>query len=401
MSDLTLVASHPHSFEAYRLLADGNDIIHRISAQTPNEERFAMTDSAASAFLRAAAVDSGFTLPLVMILEARLTAELEPQLQILREQRDDLPRWERAILDFHLAGAAYDYAGQYHAMLQVVSMAPSPTRALRLAQASIQSNRPGEALRILTELESERDWLGSAPGYWMWRVNAHRLLGDYEAVLSVIDRAREFLGQSSPLYTSEVQALARLGLVEEATDRSIEIIESTGHPRTQYLRYYLPRVLRSVGLDEQSRRVAEVGIASFSRIEGARQDYLAATLVCAGRYDEARQLLNQNGDFFGSRTEAFSLLAYMAAREGNAEEATRFSEMAVTARDPSGEDRSPYGMMSRVEVAASLGDNAGAVRFLREAIGLGLPHGPYIFTRWDIRPLQGYQPFEDLMRPKG
>jgi len=340
-------------------------------------------------------------LPLVMILEARLTAEFDPQLQILRAQREDLPRWERAILDFHLAGAAYDYAGQYDAMLQVVSMAPSPTRALRLAQASIQSNRPGEALRILTELESERDWLGWVPGYWMWRVNVHRLLGDYEAVLSVVDRAREFIGQTSPLYTSEVEALARLGLVEEATDRSIEIIESTGHPRTQYLRYYLPRVLRSAGLDEEARRVAEVGIASFSRIEGARQDYLAATLVCAGRYDEARQLLNQTGDFLGSRTEAFSLLAYMAAREGHAEEATRFSEMAVTAHDPSGEERSPYGMMSRVEVAAHLGDNAGAVRFLREAFDLGLPYGPYIFTRWDLRPLEGYEPFEDLMRPKG
>jgi hypothetical protein len=57
--------------------------------------------------------------------------------------------------------------------------------------------------------------------------------------------------------------------------------------------------------------------------------------------------------------------------------------------------------MSQVEVAAHLGDNAGAVRFLREAYELGLLHGPYVFTRWDLRPLEGYKPFEELMRPKG
>ncbi len=43
----------------------------------------------------------------------------------------------------------------------------------------------------------------------------------------------------------------------------------------------------------------------------------------------------------------------------------------------------------------------GAVRFLREAYEVGLPHGPYLFTRWDLRPLSGYKPFEDMMRPKG
>ena len=57
--------------------------------------------------------------------------------------------------------------------------------------------------------------------------------------------------------------------------------------------------------------------------------------------------------------------------------------------------------MAQAQAAAHLGDKAGAVRFLREAYRLGLPHGSYVFTRWDLTPLEGYKPFEDLMHPKG
>jgi len=178
MSDLTLVASHPPSFDAYQLLSDGKDILRRLSTETLNQKRAAMRDSVASVFLQAAALDSGFTLPLIMMLEAGITAESEPQLQTLRARRVDLPRWERAILDFHLAGQAFDKAGQYDAMLRIVRMTPSPTRVFRLALAAGQMNRPREALRLLTELETEQDWLKTVPNYWMYVLDAKLQLGD-------------------------------------------------------------------------------------------------------------------------------------------------------------------------------------------------------------------------------
>jgi len=103
-----------------------------------------------------------------------------------------------------------------------------------------------------------------------------------------------------------VEALARLGRVDEATARSIEILESSGHQGTQFLRYYLPRILRAAGFHEQARRLAEVGVDTFSRIERVRPDYLAATLVCAGRYDEAREVLARPEDLPVGRAEAFS-----------------------------------------------------------------------------------------------
>jgi len=407
LSELTLVASHPPSFEAYNLLSDGLDFLYRGYAALAAEEIRAMMKAASTNLLQAAALDPGFTLPLVLSLEASSATDevlhTDSVLQLLQPRRNELPRWERAMLDHHLAGRAQDHDGQYEAMRQVVRISPSPQWKYHLAQHAVHANRPAEALDLLTQLDTEPDWPKSYPDYWGWLSASRMLLGDYESALKDIDRARAFPsgGGGSRLFTQEVDALVRLGRVEEATDRSIEIIESTGHSGTQYLRYYLPRVLRSAGLEEQARRVAEVGLASFSRIEGPPFNYVAATLVCAGRYDEARQVLERPEDLRAGGAEPFSLLAYIAAREGNAEEAIRLSELAATAGDPSGETRSPYGVMSQVEVAAHLGDNAGAVRFLREAYELGLLHGPYVFTRWDLRPLEGYKPFEELMRPKG
>ena len=34
-------------------------------------------------------------------------------------------------------------------------------------------------------------------------------------------------------------------------------------------------------------------------------------------------------------------------------------------------------------------------------VGVDPKHGSYVYTRWDLKPLLGYQPFQDLMRPKG
>ena len=72
----------------------------------------------------------------------------------------------------------------------------------------------------------------------------------------------------------------------------------------------------------------------------------------------------------------------------------------VSGGDPDG-PRDPQRIMLQVETSAQLGDNAQAVRFLREAYGSGLAHGTWIYHNWDLRPLYGYKPYEDLMRPKG
>ena len=69
-SDLTLVASHPPSFEVYQTFSDGRASSCGPSIKKPLRNGWPWRDSAFSLLQQAAAFDSGFTLPLIMALEA-------------------------------------------------------------------------------------------------------------------------------------------------------------------------------------------------------------------------------------------------------------------------------------------------------------------------------------------
>jgi tetratricopeptide (TPR) repeat protein len=403
LSDLAGVASHPPSFEGYQILAEGLSLLERgWGFSETNEEYWAVMRAAGDAFLRAAALDSRFTLPLILKLETSWVAASDSQidsvLKALEPSRKFLPRWERPMLDYHLARQASDFEGQYHAMHRVVGISSTPQWVFSLALAASLTNRPREALGLLEELETRGNWIERRPWYWGVLTDVKTRLGDYEGCLRDIDQANTLLGGRLGPLLVEVEALARLGRIEEATNRSIEILESTD---TRDFRYSLPGIFRALGLDEQARRVAEAGVASLSQLGGANPQTMAATLVLAGRYDEARQEISRALDSGIEDYRFFAYLAYMAAREGNAEEAIQLSDRAATVASESGGRFAPaQGMMSQVEVAAHLGDLARAVRVFRKAIEQGLQYGS-TFIRWDLTPLHGYQPFENLRRPKG
>jgi len=400
ISDLTRVASHPPSFDAFQLLADGLDVLDRRTAVVQVGIRSARGDTAATIFRSAAARYPRFTLPLFLALESTYS-DVDSIVQLLRPLRDGLPPWERAMLDYHLAGRTFDHDTQHHAMTRVVSMSPNPRWKYQLAQLAGFTNRPREAVELLTELESERDWVRGTPEYWSALVGAKSLLGDYAGVLRDVARGQALLDDHSGLLMAEVEALANLGQVEEATARAVQILETAGPSNTPQLCQSLPQALRAAAHHEASRQVGEVAVASLARSGRGSVFSRATTLVYAGRYHEARQLIGRPEEWRTGQIGAYQLLAYMAAKEGKAEEANRLSEKAATTRDPEGAIRDPNGIMSQVEVAAQLGDHAGAMRFLREAYERGLAHGNYLFEIWDLTPLYGYEPFEDLMRPKG
>jgi DNA-binding SARP family transcriptional activator/TolB-like protein len=392
------MAGQSPSLEAYAHYAEGLSLLAQARSEGGPVRIRGVWREAAEAFLRAAQLDSSFTLSLIWALEAQYINS-DSVLSVLQARRSRLPRLEQAILDYHVALRRPDLEAAYQAIHRVVQLSPGSEWIVSLAIAAFKINRPREALETLTQLDPERGWVKNEPRYWLYRADARMLLGDYEGALQDIYRGRTVHGRFSFPYMLEVDALAALGRVEQATERAVEILETTGYVGTHYLRWALPQVLTSWGLPDEARRVAEVGLASLERLDDVRPNYIARTLVAAGRYAEARRFLNQL-DGLENNYVALTVLAYTALMEQDTVEAFRLSEAARTAGEANPAFL-PFAMMSQVEVAAHVGDRARSVRLLREAFARGLPRGRYVWTRWNLTPLYGYRPFEDLMRPRG
>jgi tetratricopeptide (TPR) repeat protein len=402
LSELTLLTSLPPSYEAYLALARGVDHGRNPDAygyETAWERR----DSLNAAFFRAAAFDSLFTLPLVMLhywpweWEGR-----EEHFQSLQQRRDELPRWERAALDYQVAREAGNSEGMYKAAGELARMNPSADRIRVFATVCLGTNRPREALELLERLDANHGWEETWPSYWLYRAMAHQRLGEHEAALQVVDRGRGPLGPNATLDRIEVLSLVRLGRIQEATDRAVEALESARETVSINRLADITGIFWLHGLDDAADRVIPVALKRFSQrgiVEGV---HLARVLVQAGRYAEARRLLERPDDLTGggqAALHALRLLAYMAAREGDAGAANR---IALTAETASVESNRAFGKMVRAEVAAQLGDKAQAMRLIQEAYAFGMggvsDTGPNPF---DFRPLKGYGPFEELIRPKG
>ncbi len=399
--ELTLLTSLPPSYEAYLALARGVDL-GRDQTSSGFETALERLDSMNAAFFRAAAFDSGFTLPLVMLHYWWWGWEgYEEHLLSLQQRRDELPRWERAALDFQVARESGNQEGVYKAAGELARMNPSADRIRVLATACLHTNRPREALELLESLDPNHAWEETSPSYWLYRAMAHQRLGEHEAALEVVDRGRGPLGPNATLDRIEILSLVRLGRVKEATDRAVEALESARETVSPSRLADISGIFWLHGLDEATDRVVPVALNRLSQRGIVDGVHVARILVQGGRYEEARRLLGNPEDLPREGREAldaFRLLAYMAAREGDAEGATR---LALTAETVSVRPRA-LGKMVRAEVAAHLGDRARATRLLQEAYTHGIGGlsvtGP---NPLDLSPLQGYEPFEDLIRPKG
>jgi DNA-binding SARP family transcriptional activator len=404
LSALVGVVSHPPDFETYQLVSDGLDLERRsFQAEYQDESSLQLLNASRETFLRAVDPDTTFTLPLLLSLDVTLPSspQFGSTVDALLQRRGQLPPWERAMADGYEASISKDKRAGYEAVRRVYDLVPSLAEALHLAGSALSLNRPREALGWLDRLDSEADSVRHVTSYWVTRIDAQMALGEYEAALADSRYAWENETQGISLIPREIEALARLGRAEEAVERSIQHLEAHPGQEEHALWTWLPGVLRGTGLSEEARQVAEVSVAKLRELERSRGLAFPNALMLAGRYDEARQALVEIEDEAWFSYRRPTILAYMAAKEGYPEEAIRQSQAARDISDAEVQSRTNYGVMSQIEVAAQLGDLGRAVRLLREAFDLGIPEGPWALTRWDLTPLYGYEPFEELMRPKG
>ena len=389
LSSWASAASQPPSYEAYQLYADGMDAFFSHSLKV-----------AAENFHRAAALDTTFSVPLLWALYAHGNAgnrsAKDSLAHALDERRDRLTRWERALLDAHLANLRGDLPGEYRAYSRVVELTPGSEWNYKLAWTANRLGRPREAVELLSQVDPERGWLAHWEAYWSQLTQALHALGDYEQELQEARRGRLQLPESR-WGLGETIALAALGRTDELwlwIEREKGSLLGLVSSATE---------LRFHGHDAEADRVLERAFERYDQLpenEITPNDYyLAIPLAKAGRGDDALRLLEVASAALRARgrdEHPFFLASWgaIAAIREDTLEARAYYERLEEYQEAG------LGLRFQAAIAAHLGEKDLAVRLLGRAQAKGADihrggHGVF------FEPLWNYAPFLELMRPKG
>jgi DNA-binding SARP family transcriptional activator/tetratricopeptide (TPR) repeat protein len=389
-------ASQPPSYDAYQRFSVGLD-------------RFFQGRRAESVelFHEAAALDRSFTAPLMWALFAHRYmgqwAEADSLIRSLEDVRDRLPPWDRAMLDYHAALQRGNHVGAYQAMKTVTRITPDSEWLYKLAIEALALNSPREAVDILTGLEP-RGWLLTWPDYWSTFASAYHDLGDHEAELATIKRGQEHRPESAWLRWEEARAHVGLGNTEAA----VQLVKESSIRKPWQFTYLFRLImeLRVHGYEDAAQQVVGLALPWFSAPSVDEESPMlhqsrGAFLYVAKRWDESKP----HYEWLASPTtvdpDFRGRLAVLALREGDRETAIQTAEWME------GFGAQPYNhhgqyTLWRARLAAHLGDHEKAVGLLRQAFREGASADPGVLhIDPDLEPLWDYEPFQELLRPKG
>jgi DNA-binding SARP family transcriptional activator len=385
----TDAATRPPSLEAYREYLEGLRTFNR----APQRMREAL-----GYLYRAIELDSAFLAPRFYIIMAHINVG-EPMLadsnaQLLAGERPRLTESQRNTLDWFVAGLR----GDHMAALEAARARGGPDVGVQ----ALRANRPAEAVEALT---TGGDVLGL---YFQWLAltEAYHVLGDFRRELGEARRGREKYPERLRVLDVELRALAALGRlrdVERGLDAGVSLpIEEVITPA--HVMETTAAELRAHGSPQASRDVAERTIR-WLRSQPAAEEAnwphryrLAVAHYQAERWEYARALFGELASETPENVEVQGFLGSLAARLGDRVEAQRVSEQLRDFMRPF-----DFGVASwrRARIASLLGEPEQAVALLREAFARGLPFTVFLHSDMDLEPLRGYEPFEELVRPKG
>jgi tetratricopeptide (TPR) repeat protein/tRNA A-37 threonylcarbamoyl transferase component Bud32 len=320
----------------------------------------------------------------------------------LVESREQLSRYERCHLDLVTAvGPRLDLSAAYEAARCLAQQAPGSDNAKReLAFYALHSNRPGEVIEILKQVDPDRGVMKHCNCYWGFLTHAYHMLGDYEGELEV---GRQALERSPENIGWEVAALAALGRVDDVA-ANLEARRSL--PRRETLGTYLlqtANILHTHGHRDVARGVFDEAIEWYrSRPDSVQsRPELAFWLYIARQWDEAQRVYEELAEEYPENSLYLAWLGKLAVRRGDRAEALRISEELRSVERP---DVGGSYTLERANLAALLGDREQAMTLLGQAIERGVNWGYGVWLLYSVDlvdSLRDYPPFQEFLRPKG
>jgi tetratricopeptide (TPR) repeat protein len=208
------------------------------------------------------------------------------------------------------------------------------------------------------------------------------------------------------LPVNAMRALAALGRIDEA--RSL-LLDHPGDPPVHWVAagedaWILSLELASHGHTEAAREVHEWALEWFESLlpeqiaEPLYRHGHARSLYATGRWEEADSLFKE---LARQMTDSVSYRGYqgsIAARSGDRELAQQISESLETLQRPYRFGAIEYW---QARIAAVLGDSAAAFEKLQQAFNEGFQFSDFVLRDEDLLEVRGYEPIEELLRPKG
>jgi tetratricopeptide (TPR) repeat protein len=308
-------------------------------------------------------------------------------------------------VDYFSAYASGNLEEVYNVARQALSVDKGGNWEQRVASWAIRINRPKEAVEFLKKLDPRSDYLKEWVYYWGALTNAHHMLGNHKKELKAARKGRKQHPVRLEVVLYEARALAALGRIKKINsliDESLTLPPQEEKPFQIMLE--TGQELRAHGHKEASLQVLGRALKWFesrpAEESGSRSHRygLARVLYEAERWEEAQRVFEGLYEEFSNGINYLGYLGSIAARKGDKEEALRIS----TLLENSGDDdfRGRFSYFHRACIAALLGEKDSAVRLLREALDKGWIYD-WLHPVMDLEPLRDYEPFKELMKPKG
>jgi tetratricopeptide (TPR) repeat protein len=236
--------------------------------------------------------------------------------------------------------------------------------------------------------------------YWSDLTMSLHLLGEHERELEYVRTARQRNPDSPNALLLEVRALAALGSLDEVREL-VALAESraTGSGEgfltvlTSADQYLRPHGYTELA-DSLTRRAVE-----WAETHQIRTSDYGVALLQLGRHEQAGVVFEE---LVAAEPEDPALLQWLATAEvglGDRDAALAISERLVEIEARPFTYGNPT--FGRALIAAELGDREQAVGLLYEAYDEGYQYTDALRHMPQLQALQGYEPFERFMEPKG
>ncbi|MEO7966216.1 MAG: hypothetical protein ABIT38_20130, partial [Gemmatimonadaceae bacterium] len=393
-----ILSSPPKSYEAYRLMTTASSVWMQDLAEAERLTRRALakdsTYQSARAFLS------------LTLLNEEKYREGDSVLRIVEADQSQLSPGERAGVEWQRGALQGDNETRYRSAKQMTETDPSMVSLWILAFETSRLNRPRESVALHERIDPMNAQMDHNPSYYVTLADAQHMLGEHERELTSARSAQSHYPTFVSTMALEAVALAALRRTAQATrllDRSVDLASQPGYSPGRLGRVVTLELLAhgdSVG----SARAGAWTVRWYETLPRLQQRALgreyAEALYALGRWSDAERALDDACPRGGKNAGCLGLAGAIAARLGKRATAQQISAQlsALPFFPPSEEGRA---LEQQAYIAAALGDNEAAVRFLRLAVGKGMVYSSEWHRQPDLQLLRNYAPFVELLRPKG